>query len=671
MRLASLSLRNIRSYTEETVRFPTGSILLSGDVGSGKTTILLAVEFALFGIQRGELSASSLLRHGTNEGEVTLTFSTNDEGHEITRTLKQEKRGVVQGPGKLDGEPFTPVELRARILELLGYAQDLVTKARSYLFRYTVYTPQEEMKRILYEAADTRLQTLRKVFGIDQYKTIKDNTATIIKELRAEERALKTQLEELPHKEKQLKEQQAQKNTIAKNLDDQESKVKQAKESYDKALQQLKTMQETAEQHRKRQEQYASITSTIEAHEARLQHIQTSLASIKERLEQPLQKIDVKEKISKRETIQQQLEEKLLQARTKSTEIITKQATITENIEQLSDLKASCPLCKQDIPHEHKSQLITTQEQQRDELTKKQREIQAFIEKAADKLEQNKEALQELRAQQLTATRKAEERRNLAQQQTTLEDEQQEKEQQRNKLKEEEQTLQKKLKETTILEQYQAQERLVDQARTKLERARILFAERQAQQSALQHVIEQQAQELQRLQKAQTRANSLQTRTRWLQDTFTPLTTNIEQAVFSSLHQEFSSLCSNWFTSIIDDEALTITLDQEFTPQITLNGYDTELQALSGGEKTAVALAYRLALNQVINEFISTIHTRDLLILDEPTDGFSTHQLDAMRDVFQQLQLQQLIIVSHEAKMEGFVEHVIRINKHEHASSIS
>jgi len=45
------------------------------------------------------------------------------------------------------------------------------------------------------------------------------------------------------------------------------------------------------------------------------------------------------------------------------------------------------------------------------------------------------------------------------------------------------------------------------------------------------------------------------------------------------------------------------------------------------------ALAYRLSLNQVINNLMSTIKTRDLLILDEPTDGFSGEQLDRMRDI--------------------------------------
>jgi exonuclease SbcC len=116
---------------------------------------------------------------------------------------------------------------------------------------------------------------------------------------------------------------------------------------------------------------------------------------------------------------------------------------------------------------------------------------------------------------------------------------------------------------------------------------------------------------------------------------------------------------------------LTGRLGTDFEPIIQQNGYDMDVDHLSGGERTACALAYRLALNKVINDLISTIQTKDLIILDEPTDGFSSEQLDRMRDVLKQLNLRQVILVSHERQVESFVQHVIRINKNDHASRVS
>ena len=111
-------------------------------------------------------------------------------------------------------------------------------------------------------------------------------------------------------------------------------------------------------------------------------------------------------------------------------------------------------------------------------------------------------------------------------------------------------------------------------------------------------------------------------------------------------------------------------MDDSFCPVIVQNGYEIGFNNLSGGEKTCAALAYRLSLNKVINDVISEIKTNDILILDEPTDGFSTEQLDKVRDLLESISLKQVIIVSHEAKVESFVENMLRIVKEDGISRI-
>ena len=67
---------------------------------------------------------------------------------------------------------------------------------------------------------------------------------------------------------------------------------------------------------------------------------------------------------------------------------------------------------------------------------------------------------------------------------------------------------------------------------------------------------------------------------------------------------------------------------------------------------------------------LSNIKTSNLVILDEPTDGFSSHQLEKMREVLEQLDIEQLILVSHEQKMEDFVDNIIKINKNSGISEV-
>jgi len=144
----------------------------------------------------------------------------------------------------------------------------------------------------------------------------------------------------------------------------------------------------------------------------------------------------------------------------------------------------------------------------------------------------------------------------------------------------------------------------------------------------------------------------------------------IEKNVMAAIQEEFNSLFQDWFRILIGDE-LSVRVDEQFSPVIEQNGYETDYSNLSGGEKTSVALAYRLALNRVINSLIETIKTKDLLILDEPTDGFSSEQLDRMGDIINELKLRQVIIVSHEPKIDTFVDNVIKLYKEGHVSRIS
>ena len=88
MKLKKLYLKNIRSYKEEEIVFPEGSVLLAGDVGAGKSTILLALEYSFFGLQPGQRGAL-LLRNNSEYGIVILEFEVNGKNIVIERRLKR------------------------------------------------------------------------------------------------------------------------------------------------------------------------------------------------------------------------------------------------------------------------------------------------------------------------------------------------------------------------------------------------------------------------------------------------------------------------------------------------------------------------------------------------------------------------------------------------------
>ena len=106
MRLISLRLWNIRSYEEATIEFGDGVNLFEGDIGSGKSSILLAVEFALFGL--AEVTLASLLRHGEKEGGVELVFGVKDRTVKATRKLRRSgQKGLLQSRRGLGAELYS------------------------------------------------------------------------------------------------------------------------------------------------------------------------------------------------------------------------------------------------------------------------------------------------------------------------------------------------------------------------------------------------------------------------------------------------------------------------------------------------------------------------------------------------------------------------------------
>ena len=154
----------------------------------------------------------------------------------------------------------------------------------------------------------------------------------------------------------------------------------------------------------------------------------------------------------------------------------------------------------------------------------------------------------------------------------------------------------------------------------------------------------------------------------WLNQHFIPSLEQIESQVLISVKEEFNRLFQKWFYLLIEVGDIDVEIDEFFTPIVNQSGYRLEVDSLSGGEKSSIALAYRLALNEIIRRMIML--EDNLLILDEPTDGFSKEQLVQIKYVLEELSAAQVIVVSHEKELEGFVETIFRVVKESEKSQV-
>lgn len=686
MIIKSIELENIRSYIKEIVRFPKGTILLSGDIGSGKSTILLSIEFALFGFKKPEITGSTLLRHGENNASVSLSFNIDNNEYTIKRVLKRSKNGIKQDNGYLitneKKEDLTPVELKSKVLTILGYPDDLLARSKESIFRYTVYTPQEDMKEIIFADTENRLNILRRVFGIDRYRTIKDNLIIFLRDLRKKISYTSGQTEDIKEFENQKKELENnykinekeyvdvlnKEKIIEKDLESRKKKLdefEEIKKEYDRFIQEKNLLQIKKDQLKTK---INSDNIKIEENSEKISSIDDSSRKLEEN-----DIDDIDKKILDIDSKLKELRDKQILAKSKIAVLDNQKNEKINLIEKIGNLE-NCPTCRQVVSKDHKKEIKDDSDKlikENDEKITRYKEHIKKIEHNINVYEQKIKNLQKIRSD-------VQKNKLLSE---SLKEKKIENEKLSKEIKKDNETIKEYDKKTEDLDKkisdYKI--RLKDYPIIKQDFEKqnseynIIIKKSSTLKEKLLNIHDQKELIIKKIDQKNELIRQNQKRISYLNifnHSGLNLINLIEKQVLGTIHHEFNELTSNWFNLLIEDDIINLKLDSEFNPLIEQNGYDVGVYNLSGGEKTAVALSYRLALNKVINDMISSIKTKDLLILDEPTDGFSNEQLDRIKDVFQEVNVKQLIVVSHDPKVEGFVNNIINIQKQDHVSKV-
>jgi len=674
MLLKKLKIKNIRSYKEQEIDFPEGSTLLMGDIGSGKTSVLLAIEFALFGLQPGQ-KGNALLRNNETEAQVTLEFEVDGQNVIIERGLKKGSKSMAQSDTAItiNNERFegSVTEVKNKILAVLNYPPEFAKKTND-LYRFTVYTPQEEMKQIIRESNDVRLNTLRHVFGIDKYKRIEENIDILTTRIRQEIRIKEAEIGNLDQKKMMLQEkrnsiilQSERVISVEKEISD-VRKIKAAKQNEIEELN--KKMNEKNKLENEKEKSELTLNNKKDILSTQEREIKALEEQIKksEGFKFNEEELSVtRTRIRAQEQIFKELNEQYITLITNLQGAESRVKDLKILIDKISSID-KCTTCLQVVNDEHKHNIVQKAAQELKETENKSAEQKKEKENVSIKLEQTKRLVESLR-QSLSQLEILKVRLESI-------DEKKVKVKQLDKqkiifysdidlIKKHIEGINKLLEEFSSYEKlYENKNREIREITLKENSIMIKGAEINAEIQFLQKQITSLEEEIKEIEELGKKLNHMRELEFWLNNKFLQFVLHTEKNVMLKLREDFSNLFSNWFNILVSD-SITVRLDESFSPILQQADYEIEYDYLSGGERTAVALAYRLALNQVINSLLSRIKTRDIVILDEPTDGFSESQLDKMRDVLNQLNVRQLILVSHEQKIESFVNHLIKFKK--------
>src|SRR3989338_2498130 len=731
----------------------------------------------------------------------------------VRRMLKKTKEQVTQDSGYIvvNGKRIdaTPVELKARILELIGYPAGLVSKSKDLIYRFTVYTPQEQMKYILFESNETRTEIIRKIFGVDKYQRIRENSSIVVKNLREQRKEIEGKISDIQEKKKimevkksdvkkleeELKKRISELDGISRKIISEKEKMLEIENVVRKLnnlkkkleIQEVRTKEKSSGLEREKNEkislasemenigkyiqlmkiddsdfenfekEIALIENEIKETELKIRLIRQTVSHLEEEIRNAEKEINEKEKaISK--TMEKQaildiilaeimnkgyVEEKIRKSRKEIQEIISLEREF-ENLKKQSEMLKDriiqldkCPVCIQDVSMHHKKHvhdnemkniielqgkiagLVEERKKKEEELSTAEKKLAEILsgEKTAEKLKIEIEFAGKMFAELELKRKKVEEftKRRISHFQELDKLSEFDVENKKTILAGKKEIL-KKINERknliSILEEkkircvlaekmikgYEDEIRELElekkktaleieksgNAEAEFEDAKIKFdtllqEEKTAllkknsvekEKEMLNKAADELKKEIEEKEKLAEKMHRISGIEVLFEEQIYSLSQSIERQMMSRIYLEFNGLFQKWFGILTDDAMFNVKLDENFAPVVEQNGYSTEIENLSGGEKTSLALAYRLALNQVINNVMSEIKTKDIIILDEPTDGFSSEQIDKLRDVLEQLNMKQVIIVSHESKIESFVDNVVRIRKIEHESSV-
>ena len=850
MIIKSLELENIRSYKKQLIEFDDSINSLFGDIGSGKSTILHGIEFALFGFKRGDLEGYHILRKGEKRASVKLTLIDNktNDTVEIYRGLKKSKTSgsITQENGYIRTKnnllELSPQELNSRIFEILNFPKEFITKDKNLIYRFTTYTPQEQLKEILFSLGEKKLEVIRKIFGIDKYKNLSDAIQVYVSESKTNKKIIESKLEDKTQIKNELKDNNKEIKELSEKLEQVKSKEKILKEKIlkcqkaifkrDEFLEKLNAKKITIE---KKLSQLNETKNQMEIDIRKSDKIKKEIASYSQKeiektklklkkreleLESELKDISKsldalqKNKIENEKFIREKdkLEKKLIDLNYKkeslknesksfdymltkcrlndSKVLIRKLSKKLENLKgikdkvennkkerlkieleiediqnQLKDKKNKikqiskleiCPVCVQKICKEHKKSIGDEFKQEILDMEIRIKKLKETLNKVNKDLKENSNRLNELdrletnlieekeKCKHLTQLEKKErhkydelrqlrnqieelEKLNIAKRLKEIEtnlksikddDLKSEKLNEKDrklreelseiklkleglnnqkkdieKLKEqgkelegniknykerlssgkmlsdiknkisskEAETKKSKLKYTNHLDELLEKEKSVISKKSSFE-VEILSKERnlkEAKKKALEH------------QKLENELKQIISTEKFLSEKVMKIINLIERAIFTKYYSEFNEEFEYLFKELIEDNEIDVRLNEFFEIIVEQNGYDIDIKNLSGGEKSSLAVAYRLSLKKIVENNLENAQKLNILILDEPTDGFSNEQVDRLGSILKQSNIKQIILVSHDEKIESISDKVLRIEKINHISSVT
>jgi exonuclease SbcC len=692
VRIKAVQLENIRSHVKTTVPFSRGFNCLVGGLGCGKSSILYAIDFALFGDPLGR-SYDYLLRSGEDIGKVTVEFVRGGKNYSLHRALRRKERGISQDKEQL--KLFEEDKLIASVKgEAVAEQLEAITGLDKELFREVVWMRQERLKELLNATPRERQKRLDQLFGLSNYEAAWSSLAGFQREYEGEEKAYERDFDVVGMDKLQVDYSKAVEefSVTEVKLEDLREKLTQAEATLHEAtsrLQSLEDLRSQAEEFGKKEAQLQTNIANVEDTSAKLAgEIERKKLVVKD-FEERLKSMEAQEK-SHRDRLGQEglktdqtieeirkylagLEKQITSVGGEQEAVKKEMLTSQRRISSLTT-ESKCPLCLQGLSGEYKKSLLERLHEENVE-----REV------TLGELGKNFDGLERLRGVvdfvvlnlQSLVPQMVELKRRVAEEHESLKNLSVEFEE-------------KQRREKMFRDQLSAVRlEMTKFDVTELEIARKLRDEVFTLYSDVKHGLEtvegrkrdltSRMDELkERLDHAQRKLERME-KIKWLLGVMDGIR-GAYRSIQPRLRGEFVTYLQRVVQHVLDGltgeagSTLMVKIDETYSPLVrSEEGFERDVSILSGGERTLLAFAYRIGLGQLIMQS-RTGHGLYTLLLDEPTEslGREDGSVDRLAEAISRLKaIEQIIAVTHSEAFAEKAEHVIRVEKEAGVSRVT
>jgi len=289
MRFERLQLRNFKPYADADLELRDGVTVIHGLNGSGKSSLLEACFFALYGARALDDTLEEAVTTGADEAEVGLRFVHDGDAYEITRELRRSGDRVSTTTCTLDG-PDVAIDgardVRAFVTERL--------RMDAGAFVNCAYVRQGEVNKLINATPSQRQDTiddLLQLGKLEEYRERAGKARLGVEDVLSEQRGALSKLD-AQIDEKESAGLHARLNELETEISEVDSEIERFEENKAEAEERLADAREVLSAYEERTSELADLDDDIAELEATIKDDESTREELKTEIVETRARVD-------------------------------------------------------------------------------------------------------------------------------------------------------------------------------------------------------------------------------------------------------------------------------------------------------------------------------------------------------------------------------------------